>query len=195
MLFAGSDSEMISKLAKNIAHFFVVKNITEESKEVIYAYGMELLISDVLNTLIVLMIALISHTLPAVIIFIAVFMVLRRFVGGYHANSHLSCMLTLVMVMLVFSYGICNISGQTAQVFSISFITMALPIIFCITPVPHPNKPMYQTEKTKYYPRCCSFCCCNCIAYIPLSKIRPLCIKWIITVGNHGTTRFLLESG
>ena len=142
MLFAGSDSEMISKLAKNIAHFFVVKNITEESKEVIYAYGMELLISDVLNTLIVLMIALISHTLPAVIIFIAVFMVLRRFVGGYHANSHLSCMLTLVMVMLVFSYGICNISGQTAQVFSISFITMALPIIFCITPVPHPNKPM-----------------------------------------------------
>lgn len=138
----GSDSEMISKLAKNIAHFFVVKNITEESKEVIYAYGMELLISDVLNTLIVLMIALISHTLPAVIIFIAVFMVLRRFVGGYHANSHLSCMLTLVMVMLVFSYGICNISGQTAQVFSISFITMALPIIFCITPVPHPNKPM-----------------------------------------------------
>lgn len=142
MLFTGSDSEMISKLAKNIAHFFVVKNITEESKEVIYAYGMELLISDVLNTLIVLMIALISHTLLAVIIFIAVFMVLRRFVGGYHANSHLSCMFTLVMVMLVFSYGICNISGQTAQVFRISFITMALPIIFCITPVPHPNKPM-----------------------------------------------------
>ena len=42
---------MISKLAKGIAHFFVVQNITEESKEIIYAYGMELLISDVLNTL------------------------------------------------------------------------------------------------------------------------------------------------
>lgn len=49
---------MISKLAKSIAHFFVVQNITEESKEVIYAYGMELLISDVLNTIIVLLIAL-----------------------------------------------------------------------------------------------------------------------------------------
>ncbi len=64
---------MISKLAKSAAHFFVVQNITEESKEVIYAYGMELLISDVLNTLIVLLIALIFHTLPAVVIFIAVF--------------------------------------------------------------------------------------------------------------------------
>ena len=89
MIFAGSDSEMISKLAKSIAHFFVVQNITEESKEVIYAYGMELLISDVLNTIIVLLIALFSHTLPAVVVFIAVFMGLRQFVGGFHANSHL----------------------------------------------------------------------------------------------------------
>lgn len=105
MIFAGSDSEMISKLAKSIAHFFVVQNITEESKEVIYAYGMELLISDVLNTIIVLLIALFSHTLPAVVVFIAVFMGLRQFVGGFHANSHLSCMFTLVMVMMVFSYG------------------------------------------------------------------------------------------
>ena len=140
---------MISKLAKNVAHFFVVQNITEESKEVIYAYGMELLISDVLNTIIVLLIALISHTLPAVVVFIAVFMGLRQFVGGYHANSHLSCMFTLVLVMMVFSYGICNISGQIAQIFSIGFITIALPIIFCIAPVPHPNKPMSAEKGVK----------------------------------------------
>ena len=137
---------MISKLAKNIAHFFVLQNITEESKEAIYAYGMELLISDVLNTLIVLMIALISHTLPAVVVFISVFMGLRQFVGGYHANSPLNCMFTLVIVMLVFSYGICNISGQLSKAFSASFIAIALPIIFCIAPVPHPNKPMSEEK-------------------------------------------------
>ncbi len=137
---------MISKLAKNIAHFFVLQNIVEESREVIYAYGMELLISDVLNTIIVLLIALISHTLPAVAVFIAVFMGLRRFVGGYHANSHFSCMFTLVVVMLVFSYGICNVSGQVAQIFSIGFIAVALPVIFCIAPVPHPNKPMSEEK-------------------------------------------------
>jgi hypothetical protein len=50
----------------------------------------------------VLLIALISHTLPAVIVFIAVFIGLRKFVGGYYANSHLSCMITLVIVMLFF---------------------------------------------------------------------------------------------
>lgn len=140
---------MISKLAKNIAHFFVLHNITEESKEVIYAYGMELLLSDVLNTIIVLLIALLSHTLPAVIVFIVVFMGLRRFVGGYHANSHLSCMFTLVIVMMIFSYGICNISGQLAQIFSICFTTISLPVIFCIVPVPHPNKPMSEEKGVK----------------------------------------------
>ena len=140
---------MISKLAKNIAHFFVVQDIAEESKEIIYAYGMELLISDVLNTIIVLLIALISHTLPAVVVFIAVFMGLRKFVGGYHANSHLNCMFTLVIVMLIFSYGICNIGEQSAQIFSISFITIALPVIFYIAPVPHPNKPMSQEKGVK----------------------------------------------
>ena len=141
MIFAGSDSEMISKLAKNIAHFFVIQKIIEESKEIIYAYGLELLISDVLNTIIVLLIALLSHTLPAVIVFIAVFMGLRRFAGGYHANSHFSCMFTLVIVMLVFSYGICNISEHT-NICSIAFVASALPVIFCFAPVSHPNKPM-----------------------------------------------------
>lgn len=94
----------------------MVQKIVEESREAIYAYGMELLLSDVLNILIVLLIALISHTFPAVIIFTAVFMGLRKFVGGYHANSHLSCIFTLVAVMLTFSYGICNVSEKYAWI-------------------------------------------------------------------------------
>ncbi len=146
---------MISKLAKGIAHFFVINNIAEKSKEVIYAYGMELLISDILNTLIVLLIALISHTLPAVIVFITVFMGLRRFVGGYHANSHLSCMTTLVAVMLTFCFGICNATERIAMIVSIGFVVISIPVIFRFAPVAHPNKPMSEEKgkKLKKYSR------------------------------------------
>lgn len=140
---------MISKLAKNIAHFFVVQKIVEESREAIYAYGMELLLSDVLNTLIVLLIALISHTFPAVIIFTAVFMGLRKFVGGYHANSHLSCMFTLVAVMLIFSYGICNVPEKYAWVVSIGFVIISIPVVFNLAPISHPNKPVSDEKKVK----------------------------------------------
>lgn len=140
---------MVPKLAKNIAHFFVVQKIVEKPKEAIYAYGMELLLSDVLNTLIVLLIALISHTLPAVIIFSAIFMGLRKFVGGYHANSHLSCIFTLVVVMLIFSYGICNVSEKYAWVVSIGFVVISIPVVFNLAPVPHPNKPVSDGKKAK----------------------------------------------
>ncbi len=140
---------MVSKLAKNIAHFFVVQKIVEKPKEAIYAYGMELLLSDVLNTLIVLLIALISHTLSAVIIFSAVFMGLRKFVGGYHANSHLSCMFTLVVVMLIFSYGICNVSEKYVCIVSIGFVVISIPVVFKLAPVPHPNKPVSDEKKVK----------------------------------------------
>lgn len=37
---------MISKLAKSIAHFFVTQKIVEEPKEVIYAYGLELMLNE-----------------------------------------------------------------------------------------------------------------------------------------------------
>lgn len=140
---------MISNLAKSIAHFFVVQKIVEEPREVIYAYGLELLISDVLNTLIVLLIAVFTHTLPAVLVFVAVFVGLRQFVGGYHANSHLSCMLTLIVVMMLFCFGVCNISKRLALVFGICFIVISLPIIFCIAPVSHPNKPMSDEKHDK----------------------------------------------
>lgn len=140
---------MISKLAKNIAHFFVAQKIVEESREAIYAYGMELLLSDVLNALIVLLISLISHTLPAVIVFTTVFMGLRKFVGGYHANSHLSCMFTLVVVMLIFSYGICNVSEKYAWVVSIGFVAISIPVVFNLAPIPHPNKPVSDVKKAK----------------------------------------------
>ena len=154
---------MISKLAKYIAHFFVVQKIVEEPKEAIYAYGMELLLSDVLNALIVLLISLISHTLPAVLVFTAVFMGLRKFVGGYHANSHLSCMFTLVVVMLIFSYGICNVPEKYAWVVSIGFVVISIPVVFNIAPVPHPNKPVSDGKKAKLKNAAeFLFCFCRC---------------------------------
>ena len=110
---------------------------------------MELLISDVLNTLITLLIAMISHTLPAMLTFTAVFMGLRKFTGGYHANSHLSCMLTLIVVMLIFSYGICNVSEKYAWMISIGFVVVSIPVIFNLAPVPHPNKPVSEEKGAK----------------------------------------------
>jgi len=76
-------------------------------------------------------------------------------IGLILAKNFPSCMFTLVMVMMVFSYGICNVSGHITPIFSISFIMIALPIILCIAPVPHPNKPMSEEKSVKLRKRSC----------------------------------------
>lgn len=140
---------MISKLAKNIARFFVKQNIAESRNEAIYAYGMELLISDVLNGLLALIIALVSGKLFPVLVLFTVFMILRRFSGGYHADTHCGCILTMVVVMLIYCYGICNLPTGIIWFVNIAFITFSGICIFLLSPVAHPNKPVSEEKGRK----------------------------------------------
>ena len=78
--------------------------------------------------------------------FVFYYTLIVLYVSSFIIQDYLNCIFTLVIVMLVFSYGICNISGQLANAFSVGFITISLPIIFCVAPVPHPNKPMSEEK-------------------------------------------------
>lgn len=140
---------MISKLAKSIAHFFVKQNIVESKHEAIYAYGMELLLSDVLNGLLALIIALVSGTVFPALLFFTIFMILRRFSGGYHADTHWGCILTMVIVMLIYCYGICNIPTEIVWFINIAFIAFSGISIFLLSPVAHPNKPVSEEKGKK----------------------------------------------
>lgn len=54
---------MLERLAKGAARFFVVQDIVKSEHEEIYAYGMEILLSTVINGVMVLIIAAITNTL------------------------------------------------------------------------------------------------------------------------------------
>ena len=138
---------MIAWLAKVIAHSFVVNHIVEESKEKIYAYGMELLISDVLNTVIIVCIASVFHMILETIIFMGMFIVLRYFVGGFHAKTHLTCMLTLVAVMVMFCLVVKFMPIDYIKPIGIVGLILSLTIIVCLAPVTHPNKPISAERK------------------------------------------------
>lgn len=93
---------MLENLAKSTARFFVSQNIVKSEYEDIYAHGMEILLSTVINGIIVLFIAILSNTvLPSLLDFTA-FILMRRSAGGYHAKTHIGCMMILVAVHLMF---------------------------------------------------------------------------------------------
>ena len=61
---------MIAQLSKRIASFFVHSRVIESENEQVYEYGLELLISTLLNGVIALVLALFSRTLWQCICFL-----------------------------------------------------------------------------------------------------------------------------
>lgn len=135
---------MLHKFAKIIARFFVQQNVIDSNKEVIYAYGMELLLSDVLNLLISLTIVVLTHKVFPSLFFLGTFLFIRRFSGGFHAKTHLGCMLTLSIVMIIFSFGICNMPDNFILISNIIAVLLSTLLIFLFAPVSHPNKPLHN---------------------------------------------------
>ena len=109
---------------------------------------MELLLSDVLNGLLALIIALVSETVLPTLLFFTVFMILRHFSGGYHADTHYGCILTMGVVMLIYCFGICSVPSESVWIIDIAFIVFSGIFIFRLSPVAHPNKPISE-EKGK----------------------------------------------
>ena len=68
------------------------KIITADEKDT-YKYGFEITIANMINGLIVLSVGLGLNMLAEAILFYLVFVSLRFFCGGYHADSYIKCFL------------------------------------------------------------------------------------------------------
>lgn len=66
------------------------KIITADEKDT-YKYGFEITIANMINGLIVLSVGLGLNMLAEAILFYLVFVSLRFFCGGYHADSYIKC--------------------------------------------------------------------------------------------------------
>ncbi|MGN0378147.1 MAG: accessory gene regulator B family protein [Butyrivibrio sp.] len=88
---------MIARLSKRIASFFVRNEIIKCEDKEVYEYGLQLLLSTVFNGIIALILAIISGTVLQCICYLAVFVLLRKSAGGFHAKNHFSCCCILVI--------------------------------------------------------------------------------------------------
>ena len=140
---------MISKLAKGTARFFVNNKMIEAEDSEVYAYGIELLLSTIFNLIIAIIIALISNEFIPCVINLTAFVTIRMYAGGYHADTHWGCMLTLACVLTIFILIIKTIS-LTVMMISIPIMwILSAIIIFNFSPVEHPNKPISDKKKLK----------------------------------------------
>ncbi len=138
---------MITRLAKSTACFFVENKIIAAKDEPVYSYGMELLLSTVFNFILALTISLFTRTFVPCLINLAAFLTIRINAGGYHADTHLGCMATLAAVLLIFIAVEKSIPVSFMMICSPVMIMLSDIILFVLSPVEHPNKPLNNKKK------------------------------------------------
>ncbi|MCX7771758.1 MAG: accessory gene regulator B family protein [Clostridia bacterium] len=130
------------KLTQNLLDMQIVK---EEDKE-IYQYGMEALISTLVNTVIVVIIGMLTGLLKETLIYLISFAILRVYSGGYHAKTHLGCILTFLTVFCSFMVCALIIPVDLKGPLSLVLGTGSLIAIFAMAPIEHANRPFAGDE-------------------------------------------------
>lgn len=138
---------MTNRLAYSISLFLYHKDSIAEEEVDVYAYGFEVLIDSVLETMLLIVAGLALGYVFETIIFILVFGMLRSFTGGYHASSKIMCTIMTVstcVVNLIFS---CIVSKYT---WAYMILGLAGVVgIWKYAPKGHTNKPLEAMQKSR----------------------------------------------
>lgn len=101
---------MIHRWSESIAGRLASAGIIQDKKAV-YAYGLELLFSSLFSTGAIILISMLARRPFHWLFFSAGFIPLRLTAGGYHASSHMKCVLTTAAAFSVSLFG-ANVIGN-----------------------------------------------------------------------------------
>lgn len=132
---------MISQLAQRLAYFFVEKNIIQAEEKEVYAYGYEIMISEIINWIITIIIVLFTGKIIETFVYMLAFMRLRGALGGFHANSHIGCIVISTVVYIICLYIIYQTPINIYWILIIAGLVLHMGLVFAIAPVAHTNKP------------------------------------------------------
>lgn len=138
---------MLEKSANLIYNIFGIKKVTDNNKEDLYKYGIQVFLSNIIEVFFCLIIGLALSSVKEVIVLLLSFIITRRFTGGYHAKTFGKCTLltcgVILSALLIYKYVdipfyICAIVGI------ISYLIFSL-----FVPVENENKKLDGELKIK----------------------------------------------
>lgn len=148
---------MIRKLSKKMSAYLVKNNTIIISDEEIYQYGLECMITDVMNIGSTILIGFCMHQILACLIFFIAFKILRSYAGGYHAKTQIHCYI-LSMGIVILALSVIPYIPINVEILSIIIICAAINICL-FAPVEARNKPLNEVEKKVY--RCKAWVRCG----------------------------------
>ena len=117
----------------------------EEQEE--YTYGLDLIMSVIVSDLTMLVIGIIMKMISQVIVFGFMYKFIRKYAGGYHCESSLTCLMSsstmCICVLLAIKYLPYNLGIYTVAT------VLSIGVLFAISPIEAINKP-WKKLKLKF---------------------------------------------
>ena len=143
--------ELLARLAGKIGNNLVHSGVIKEEDAEIYIYGINQILTSVLNVSSALIIGLIFGVFPEIAVFMAAYIPLRSVAGGYHAKTPLSCYVFSVIMLIVVSIGL-KYLHLADWVYYAVFVAATL-VVLVLSPVEDRNKPLAEIEQKVYKKR------------------------------------------
>lgn len=185
---------MIQRLSDRLTGQLILKGVISEENQEIYTYGFLALLSTVVNALIMIIIGILLGLFFETIIFMFAFGVLRVYSGGYHANSHFSCILLSASVYCLAMLTIKFMPTQYSHIFSVLIGIVSLVVIVIFAPLEHINKPFVGDEynKFRFMSRMIAICELGIIFIIAIFFYKIIRVPVVISLAMLGVSFVLI---
>ena len=142
---------MFSSIAEKITMHLEANNAFKSEDRAIYRYGIQQGLSIMLNLSTTLLLGIVTGMIWESIIFLAAYMLLRRYAGGFHAKTPARCYIYSSAMVLFALLGIKYVFDSI--LISICMFIVGSLIIFLFSPIEDKNKPLDAAEQLVYQKR------------------------------------------
>lgn len=185
---------MMTKIARYITQMLLVASVIEEGDRELYQYGFFLLIAHCFYFLVTLMVGLLAGVPCESILFYMVFMLLRIYAGGVHANSETSCTILTTMALTLSVFGIRALYLANVDLVSGLVLAIGSFAIILFSPLDAKNKPLEFHEK-RHYRVICNVLVLIFVMSAIVSRFLLFYMVYYPIVCGIGLVSFLLSIG
>lgn len=135
---------LLQSISERLTLSLIESSIIDKEDEDLYQYGILQGFRIILNVVSALIIGLAFGRLSGIILFMAAYIPLRSYAGGFHAKTPLRCYVLSVLMLCLVSIGLSQAILSDAFLYAISAVSAVT--VFVLSPVEDKNKPLDEAE-------------------------------------------------
>ena len=141
---------MIAAISMKISKSLLKSNAINQNELNVYAYGIQLLILGIVDWCITFLFMLLIGEIYLSIAYLSVFFTLRKHCGGYHAETHIRCIVISNTVYVLSVLASANMQYENFTTLLLVGEIINFIIIYKFSPVEHPNKHIEPIEMARH---------------------------------------------